>query len=1208
MKRPVCLRSFPLVLLLQLLVFFAIAGRGPAMAAAAAGSSDVHPVSRLSPVTRDLPGDPGREQALRERQVEFQRRWDQVHRLLGERSVSRRSHALLRQRGLGPALVADPGAASLRVTNDVHDVLRVLLVRISFASDRSGDLTSVTTDGDFTLRPPLPDEHIDHPPRNATFFRAHLEGLAEYYRLQSGGRLEIDYQVLPPGEEDSYQLSDIADYGPGEGNFWELLSLERLVLDMIAVTDSTLAADGPVRLDDYDDDDPFTYVIFVHSGSDWQSDVNNDSPNDIPTFFVSFGIPAKLPWTGGQLSECSVIPETTNQDGWAGSIAAGLYHEFGHALGLVDLYSTQSGYPQVGVWSLMDSGTNLAGAVVIDTSDPPDGVGDVVLDVMGVLPPSLCAWDKWFLGWLETTPVFAGGEAWRLPAVQVPRTVPEYARYQAHGFDLAQPQALSGGISPREFFLIENRWVPYSAADVPDTGLYFISDHETDVILYLGGDQDPGEPRPRNTGLYDFFLPTIDPVTLNDHSGLLVWHVNMDRIEAGLATNEINIHGDGLRLVEADGIQDIGVADAYVLGFFGSHRDPFNELGGDALYQEGAPSSRCFDYSWTGLELQGICGSEVGLRSLMRFTATIASLGEGALLNLAPLDSAEAVALGDTVPGPRALDPQSVTPLLMPGATGPFDAVVFTDAPAATFGGEAYAPKLFAFGADGDPLLTEPPDPTWPAGAALQLTAPLAGPPVVASLELFPMPPLPPPPFLVGTTDGVVRALEFEAATGQLQDLWGGIAVGTSLSCGPVPAPTLFPRFLCCVGSDSLVILIASGARFGAPLVLTGPGGEPLGGFVARPVGVRFADETVSVPGGWAVFSTAGWHLVKLGEDGLAPDPDFLPYFAAPLTATLHRAAIPSPEGTTLLVFADQGCIGSWHIDGTGTAAAIAWPGPVRSGPLSEPAVADLDADGRNDLVLLTATHVHAFREDGLPVAGFPVRLLELFPLSDSTLVAGSAVICDATGDGVNEIFFSTDQGQLMGLDARGRRLHRTPFFWAASGDVSLTVATSVAGERLLWLAEAGGRKAPPWGRRWLNGHLAGYRLGSGGAVAGTSEWLGPAGGGERLGPVGEPARLAGATPWAAEVDRVVFYPNPLDIPELTVRFYSHTNREARLVLFNLEGEIVTRVGIPVQNPGGVNEYELALPDLASGLYVCQLERDTTAGVQKSLTTLAVER
>ena len=48
--------------------------------------------------------------------------------------------------------------------------------------------------------------------------------------------------------------------------------------------------------------------------------------------------------------------------------------------------------------------------------------------------------------------------------------------------------------------------------------------------------------------------------------GVLVLHVNEERIEHELPTNTINIYGDGLRLIEADGIEDIGIDAGRRLG------------------------------------------------------------------------------------------------------------------------------------------------------------------------------------------------------------------------------------------------------------------------------------------------------------------------------------------------------------------------------------------------------------------------------------------------------------------------------------------------------------------------------------------------------------------------------------------------------------------------------------------------------------------
>ena len=104
----------------------------------------------------ELARQPGGEQLLeqaRKRQGEGARRWAVVHDMLGEHLVSRKSHELLRQRGLGPALLASQVQAQDKArsgggrfalpTAAGIDTLEVLLIRISFEDNRRPDLTTV---------------------------------------------------------------------------------------------------------------------------------------------------------------------------------------------------------------------------------------------------------------------------------------------------------------------------------------------------------------------------------------------------------------------------------------------------------------------------------------------------------------------------------------------------------------------------------------------------------------------------------------------------------------------------------------------------------------------------------------------------------------------------------------------------------------------------------------------------------------------------------------------------------------------------------------------------------------------------------------------------------------------------------------------------------------------------------------------------------
>ena len=1110
-----------------------------------------------------------------------------VHSLLEGHHVSQRSRERLAAAGLGPALTLD-GAA----TKQSKTTLRVLLVRVGFETDVSGDLTSVTEDGNFQLGGPGDSDVIDPPPHDKTYFEAHLAGLGEYYNCQSGGLLSIESEVLPPGDNDCYFLSDLADYGPGEGANWTLAGLEALVRDMIQLADAELPADG-YNLADYDDDDDLTYVIFVHAGADWQSDISGDSPNDVPTFFVELGEPEVLTSTDsetglpGELSNCSIIPETTSQDGWLGSIAGGLYHEFGHALGLPDIYDTYTGLPAVGYWDLMDSGPNLIANVGFYHPTIEDSI--VTYSVAGLLPPSLSAWCKWYLGWLDIETIT--GEAWdvHLPAVQVAkedyRTWYSGTSYDGDVYDFNRnyPQALIGGVSSREFWLMENRWVPLSSDDLPDvTGIGFVRDSDTGVFLYMGGDYvDPDGPGPlgevpRNTGMYDYFLPD---------GGLLVWHVNRDRIDTEMSDNMINAYGDGLKLLEADGMQDVGVYEAYTIGFYGSSNDAFHAGINDHLGRDGRPSTRAYDYSWTGLELVDISSND----ATMTFEASVLPLVETAPIALS--------AAGDLA---RTLHPETLTPWRATGVDGDDasrELLVMASAPTVEDEVTIAAAHLYVFDTAGAEAVDEPAGA--PDGALIELESPLAGPPLVAAFGGTGRDHL-----VVGTRDGQVRAWDDEVVADALPLTWGPVAAGDTLAFAPVPAHlsdgTL--RLLCCLEPGVLQVLDESGARVGTPYALDTVAGEDVGRFAAPP-------HPLTQPYGedrWVVVTERFWFLIDpAAEDGAPLDSGAL-------------GVTPDDEGRLATAL--------WQQDGESRLIVVGTDGPevfryrahlaversdwpeVGGEILGEIAVADVDGDGNHDLVFVTATHLYARAVNGVVLSGFPLELLNQFPLDSDTGLDGGLAVFDADGDGRNEIYATTDQGHLMGWDAAGERLERLPLLWGDRGTSALAVGPHPDGGRVLWMADTGGRVTDHSRANPSGGRVVGLLPASAVDAGGTSEWLGPLGGAARCGSTGTPADLGDASLMAAEEDRFFAYPNPARGERAIFRYHSPLAGTARLVIYNLEGEEVatlTHEGAA----GAVEEIDWPLDGLASGVYLCRLDAPASdGGRSRRVIRLAVER
>ena len=216
------------------------------------------------------------------------------------------------------------------------------------------------------------------------------------------------------------------------------------------------------------------------------------------------------------LDRAAFVPETANQDGFFGALNGVIAHENGHNLfGLADLYNVQTGFPVVGLWSLMDSG-NLAGTQV----QLPNG--DIIYAV-GLLPPSIDPFQRFFTG---------TGLSFREPAWGDTARLRESERH---------PDMLQVFLSSDEYLLVENRWIaPGETIDL---------DQDDDTKVFLG-------PRTPDRYEYDSLLPG---------PGLLVWHIDASVIpfETAFRVNpdfgfNSNPSRPGISVIEADKLADLG--------------------------------------------------------------------------------------------------------------------------------------------------------------------------------------------------------------------------------------------------------------------------------------------------------------------------------------------------------------------------------------------------------------------------------------------------------------------------------------------------------------------------------------------------------------------------------------------------------------------------------------------------------------------------
>jgi M6 family metalloprotease-like protein len=482
-------------------------------------------------------------------QAERERRWRSMRDVLTVPGVD---WSLQGQRRAGwrpgARSARDPRAAAARAVDAVAetppDTIRVAFIRIDFLADRGGDAS--TGNGRFDLSGPDSNAvPIDPPPHNRAFFQAHLEALKRYYAATSYGRVVVDGEVWPRDAIGAYSLSDMADYGPWTFGQEIYGAAVRLFRDMFFAADTQSVARGDaIPWRDYD------RFFLIHAGSDLQSDVRQDSKEDIPSFTIGVADSDRVVFRDSTIcnpdadpadplarycpiDRAVILPELAAQDGYYGAINGVIAHESGHnLLGLADLYNVDTGYPVVGYWSLMDSGNLLGSLVTLK-----DGTE---IYATGLLPPSVDPWQRAF-----TTDILA------FPEVDYGGGTIALENSERH------PDVRRVTLSSDEYLLLENRYL------APADTVRLDQDPISHVVL---GPESPDSLE------YDALLPG---------SGILIWHIDESVIpyETSLRVNpgygyNTNPQRLAVSVLESDGLQDLG--DTGSPFFLGAPFDPWS--------------------------------------------------------------------------------------------------------------------------------------------------------------------------------------------------------------------------------------------------------------------------------------------------------------------------------------------------------------------------------------------------------------------------------------------------------------------------------------------------------------------------------------------------------------------------------------------------------------------------------------------------------
>lgn len=477
------------------------------------------------------------------------------------------------------------GLPTRALSADETRVLRILAIRVNFALENPDDPLS-SGDGNFDMRSKSEFEAteghlIDPAPHNRDYFNSHLVALDQYWQVVSNGRLKLEWDIYPIQNDSAYQLdSSMAYYGAPPPQY----GLTSLFYDAFARADQDT---GLKFLEDDGISERYDGYIIFHPGADQQTNLGPpfgpDTPYDLYTGYVKLGLPFAVEEGRAVIYDGMVMPETASQDNRVTALNAVFAHEFGHQLGLVDLYDTRTFVTLCGDFALMDNnGLN----VNIDFGEA------VPVLVSGVMPVFPCAWSRAYLGFTDVVEISNANNV-RLAAAEL---------------DTNMTQVIMVPINADEYFLLENRRIDLDEID--PTAVQ--ADSATDVILWP---RSPIEDQRENNREYDFLLPG---------SGMLIWHIDesvarMDYDGDGVDNFHDNKlqwfnfadydefywdnHRRFVRLMEADGIEDFG--GEYLSGY-GRPEDMFEINNNSSFGPNTNPPSVANNNGFTGITIDDI--------------------------------------------------------------------------------------------------------------------------------------------------------------------------------------------------------------------------------------------------------------------------------------------------------------------------------------------------------------------------------------------------------------------------------------------------------------------------------------------------------------------------------------------------------------------------------------------------------------------------
>lgn len=380
--------------------------------------------------------------------------------------------------------------------------------------------------------------------------------------------LEVSYNALIFADTDIVDWDAAANghdyYGLVNGNARAATLVREAVISANAALDFSLF--------DNNSDGYVDGVVVIHQGPGAE-ETGHDTDIWSHTWSLSAAAGVDTVLLDGVTIDTYIIcPETLFNGGSTKIITIGVFcHEFGHLLGLPNLYDTDEFTQGIGDWGTMSYGLWNE------------------INLPGDSPAHFCAWSKWFLGWVTPTQITTVGR---------PATATEIKAVE--DYDTAIYQFLDNpdttldwspdGTGIGEYFLLENRQAVGFDAALPGTGL---------LIWHID------ESKANNDGyILDVSHKLVD---LEEADGIkeLDYHVIGDQGDdgdpyPGITNNtDFNLQSDpDNELYDGESskarVEDIELSDTDILAFIFINEDP--ALSGPILDPDTGDTETFFEY------------------------------------------------------------------------------------------------------------------------------------------------------------------------------------------------------------------------------------------------------------------------------------------------------------------------------------------------------------------------------------------------------------------------------------------------------------------------------------------------------------------------------------------------------------------------------------------------------------------------------------